>query len=67
VDTRMEEPKLHSQHKVVCVGCGRTADEPPLTWSRRMGRRGIVDPAWLCDRCTREHLREIEAELDDIW
>ena len=67
MDTRMEERELQGQHGVACVSCGRTAEEPPLTWSREVGRRGSTDPAWLCDSCTRENLREIEAKLDDVW
>jgi hypothetical protein len=40
------------------------ADEPPLTWSVENTGRG---PIVLCDTCTREHLRSIEAKLDADW
>jgi transposase len=45
---------------VVCGRCGRTAEEPPLSWSRN-------GTGWLCDTCTREHVRDIEARLDESW
>ncbi|MQA25690.1 MAG: hypothetical protein GEU94_09485 [Micromonosporaceae bacterium] len=67
MDTRIEERSLQDQDEVVCASCGRTEHEPPLTWSRQAARRGSSGPAWLCDSCTRENLREIEAKLDDIW
>lgn len=48
---------------VTCSACGTTApDDRPLTWSCATGPRGT---SWLCDRCTREHVRSIEAKLDE--
>jgi hypothetical protein len=55
-----------------CAGCGRTprADEPlteaglPWTWS--VGRDDGHETV-LCDACTREHARSIEAKLDAEW
>jgi hypothetical protein len=35
-----------------------------LTWTRGT-ERGIV--VWTCDRCSRAHLRSIEAKLDPSW
>jgi hypothetical protein len=58
--------------EVRCAGCGRPprVDEPggpdgiPWTWSigTDEGRR-----AALCEGCTREHARSIEAKLDSEW
>ena len=46
-----------------CGSCGASVDGvPPLTWSTSAGRDGMT---WVCDRCTREHLRSIEAKLDE--
>lgn len=53
----MDEP-------ATCAVCGTAAAEPPATWSMEVTTRG---PRWLCDRCTREHVRSIEARLDDAW
>jgi len=37
---------------------------PARTWSLQVGARGQT---WLCERCTRENLRAIEAKLDEAW
>lgn len=51
---------------VACAVCGRTpeGDDVPPTWTvqTERGRR-----QWVCDTCTREHLRSIEARLDTEW
>jgi hypothetical protein len=48
-----------------CSVCGTTsAGEPPLTWSTATGPRGRT---LVCDRCTRENVRSIEAKLDEQW
>jgi hypothetical protein len=48
---------------VVCCSCGTSVDgDPPLTWSTATGPRGVT---WICDRCTRTHVRSIEAKLDE--
>lgn len=53
------------QDPVSCARCGRGVDGPaPPTWSLERGERGRT---WLCDTCTREHVRAIEARLDDAW
>ena len=45
-----------------CSGCGSAVPgNPPLTWSSA-GPRGAI---WLCERCTRENVRAIEAKLDE--
>lgn len=50
---------------VSCAWCGATVDEPPLTWSTSFERGRVV---YYCDRCSREHLRSLEAKLDsDFW
>ena len=35
-----------------------------LTWTRGTERGNVV---WTCDRCSRAHLRSIEAKLDQAW
>ena len=50
---------------MVCGVCGTTVPEQPLTWSMQSGPRGMT---LVCDRCTREHLRAMEARLDEeFW
>ena len=62
----------------VCSACGRTprANEPvttggvvPWTWSLDMGStaRDADRATVLCDGCSREHARSIEAKLDAEW
>ena len=51
----------------VCAGCGTTAADPALaslTWIRAVENGREV---WTCERCSREHLRSIEAKLDSTW
>ena len=60
------------QRRVECAACGRSpkVDEPdgaggvPWTWSTAQedGQTSV-----LCDHCTREHARSIEAKLDADW
>lgn len=52
---------------VMCASCGTAVQEPPLTWSRQVGRRGSGESHWLCETCTRKHLWAIEGKLDDLW
>jgi hypothetical protein len=40
-----------------------TTSVPP-TWTRQTTDRG---EEWLCERCTRDNLRAIEARLDAAW
>ena len=47
-----------------CSQCGAQAEEQPVTWSVENTDRGRIV---LCDTCTREHLRSIEAKLDADW
>jgi cell wall assembly regulator SMI1 len=49
---------------VVCVRCGQRAEGVPATWSSSAGPDGLTH---LCDGCTRQHLRSIEARLDEQW
>ncbi|MEO5609820.1 MAG: hypothetical protein ABIQ61_01990 [Ornithinibacter sp.] len=57
-----------SRPPVVCATCGGEpvggAAVASLTWTRGVERGG---PVWTCDRCSREHLRSIEAKLDASW
>jgi len=54
---------------VTCVRCGATAaDPPPLTWSTSVEQRGDTRAVvYVCDRCSREHVRAIEGRLDQEW
>ncbi|MGQ0432911.1 MAG: hypothetical protein ACT452_10970 [Microthrixaceae bacterium] len=53
-----------------CTRCGAssagTSDEEsvPLGWSTASSPRGVEI---MCEGCTREHVREIEAKLDETW
>lgn len=51
---------------VTCAFCGRAAPaaQAALTWTtaKEGGRL-----RHFCDRCSREHLRSIEAKLDSEW
>jgi hypothetical protein len=46
------------------VWCGTTVDEPPPTWTVQTSGRGLE---WLCERCTRDNLRNIESSLPTEW
>ncbi len=50
----------------VCSRCGEDGGggELPPGWSLSTGDRGVVH---LCATCTREHVRDIEAKLDEAW
>lgn len=52
----------------VCTRCGNRATAPgdgmPPAWSLGVERDERV---LLCDRCTRAHVRDIEAKLDQEW
>jgi hypothetical protein len=50
-----------------CSVCGAPAPdgEPVLAgWSTSSSSRGVQ---WVCTSCTREHVRSIEAKLDEEW
>jgi rubredoxin len=52
-----------------CSMCGRVADpaaegDPPLAWSTELIDAGT---RWICPACTRDHVRSIEAKLDQAW
>ncbi|MGQ0832411.1 MAG: hypothetical protein ACT4OV_12120 [Microthrixaceae bacterium] len=47
-----------------CGELGDAGDDLPLGWSMATTRRGIEG---LCPTCTRSHVRDIEAKLDDEW
>ncbi len=49
---------------VTCSWCGTVASGPSPTWTAQVGARGRE---WLCERCTREQLRNIEGRLDPEW
>ncbi len=59
-----------------CSACGRVADPArivagngvPWTWSQAIDRTSDGEHRTiLCDSCTREHSRSIEAKLDGEW
>jgi hypothetical protein len=51
-----------------CARCGATSDAPedglPPGWSLASSPRGVDR---LCAACTRTHVRDIEAKLDEEW
>ncbi|HEX4867317.1 MAG TPA: hypothetical protein VFV32_06780 [Acidimicrobiales bacterium] len=52
-----------------CSRCGTVSTEGgddglPAGWSLASSRRGVDR---LCTACTREHVRDIEAKLDEEW
>jgi hypothetical protein len=47
-----------------CGLCGTTVEERPPTWSMQVSERGQI---WLCETCTRDNLRSIEAKLPEEW
>jgi hypothetical protein len=53
-----------------CQRCGTTdagdaaGEGLPPGWSLETTARGV---GRLCGRCTREHVRDIEAKLDEDW
>ncbi len=49
---------------VSCAVCGSTAPSQPLTWTTTTDPRGTT---LICDRCTREHVRAMEARLDEEY
>ena len=50
---------------LVCARCGQQAQGgDTATWSTATGPEGTTR---LCGACTREHLRSIEARLDEQW
>lgn len=50
---------------VSCSRCGATAASLPLTWTLQRDGRGRRE--YLCERCTREHARDIEAKTATEW
>jgi hypothetical protein len=53
-----------------CSRCGTQSDDDaggeglPLGWSLASSARGVDR---LCSACTRQHVRDIEAKLDEEW
>jgi hypothetical protein len=53
-----------------CSRCGSSSDDDaggnglPPGWSLETTDRGV---GRLCLSCTREHVRDIEAKLDELW
>jgi hypothetical protein len=51
-----------------CRVCGAVRDNgqaSALSWVCE--RRPEGRPVWLCERCARAHLRDIESKLPDEW
>ena len=51
---------------VSCSLCGIPAagDAPPLTWVWTVEDG---EGRWLCEGCSRAHLRSMESKLDRVW
>ncbi len=59
----MADGPTPSPQPVRCSRCSTTVDGPaPVTWSRSNALSGTT---LLCDDCTRQHLRALEAKLDE--
>ena len=56
---------MTSPGPVTCAACGVQEPAQPLTWSTETGH----GEQWLlCERCTRDNLRAIEAKLEpEYW
>jgi len=53
---------------VTCWACGKVVAERPLGWSLQVcGPAEQGEKRWLCEDCTRQHVRAIEGRLDDSW
>jgi hypothetical protein len=60
-----DQPDAVADEAVTCALCGTTAPSLPLGWSTSVERGRTVHH---CDRCSREHVRSMEAKLDaDYW
>ena len=55
---------MTAHEPTACTVCGRQVEEPPVTWTRQVDERGV---RWLCEQCTRQHLRAIESRLSEAW
>ena len=60
----VSSPKAVSAAPIACSWCGTTVDEVPLTWMLQASSRGTLR---LCEVCTRDHVRQIEAQLPTEW
>jgi hypothetical protein len=63
-----DQPGTVSLQRVAstCSRCGTTSDGDGLApgWSLSTSTDGLDR---LCERCTRDHVRDIEAKLDETW
>jgi transposase-like protein len=53
---------------VQCSRCGRIREAgrvAALAWVSERDERGVQ--RWLCPRCARAHIRDIESKLDQEW
>ncbi|MBO0839236.1 MAG: hypothetical protein J2O49_00215 [Sciscionella sp.] len=63
---------MTDQQPVSCTQCGRVRDErgsaiDALAWMTERDRPGDA-PRWLCPRCARAHVRDIEGKLpSEYW
>lgn len=51
----------HGDETVTCALCGTSEPSLPLGWSTSVERGRTVHH---CERCSREHVRSMEAKLD---
>ncbi|WP_426562156.1 hypothetical protein ACPPVT_16605 [Angustibacter sp. McL0619] len=64
---RTSEPAATVIDAVTCSACGATSPKDGtwrLTWTSSVERGRTVR---VCDRCSRDNLRSIEAKLDSAW
>ena len=58
-------PDTSEDPATTCCACGAVAaGGRPVTWSLEVGP-GVR--RWLCEACTRDNVRSIEAKLDEAW
>ena len=61
----MTSPKhVTGEEPVTCSVCGAREPARPLTWTIQAGRGRSAATELVCDRCTRDNVRSMEAQLD---
>ncbi|ATW50407.1 hypothetical protein ACWGJT_33485 [Streptomyces xantholiticus] len=63
-DTNPHPERPGGDDGIVCAGCGKVAEEMPVTWTFSV-EKGVRHH--LCDDCARANIRAIEGRLDSQW
>ncbi|MGN9792521.1 hypothetical protein ACWGH4_27560 [Streptomyces sp. NPDC054847] len=61
---RTPHPEQPGDEGIVCAGCGKVAEGPPVTWTCSV-EDGVRH--YLCEDCARDNIRAIESRLDPQW